>query len=152
MDVPPRLPFQRLLQSVILAGGMVFGAGALAQDPPPPPKARPKPALASKPKPLPPKPAPVIGPLKFNDVMTAVVYRDLPALNDLLALGKWPDKPDSQGLTPLTVAALYGYEECVDALLKAGADPEPALRAAKDLHNPAIVPLLRRRGPSGSAR
>jgi hypothetical protein len=66
---------------------------------------------------------PRIPPTKYNDVMSAVVFRDLEALNELLALGEWPDKVDSQGRPPLLVALELGYPEMADALLKAGAIP-----------------------------
>ena len=46
--------------------------------------------------------------IRFNDLVTAVLYRDAGAVNDLLAFGKWPDKTDSSGLTPLMVAAQIG--------------------------------------------
>jgi ankyrin repeat protein len=67
---------------------------------------------------------------KFNDVMTAVVYGDLGAVNELLALGRWPDKPDSQGRTPLMVARELGHAHIAEALLRAGANPQPAESAS----------------------
>ena len=42
---------------------------------------------------------------------------------DLLAFGKWPDKPDSRGLTALMLAAQLGDIASAEALLKAGANP-----------------------------
>ena len=64
--------------------------------------------------------------IRFNDLVTAVLYRDAGAVNDLLAFGKWPDKADSTGMTPLMIAASIGEAEIAEALLKAGADPRRA--------------------------
>ena len=61
--------------------------------------------------------------IRFNDLVTAVLYRDAGAVNDLLAFGKWPDKADSSGMTPLMIAASLGETAIAEALLKAGADP-----------------------------
>ena len=76
---------------------------------------------------------PVIPPPKYNDVMTAVVFRDLEALEELLALGEWPDKADSQGRPPLLVAQQLGYQEIADALLQAGANPYWSLVRGRQL-------------------
>jgi ankyrin repeat protein len=86
---------------------------------------------------------PVIPPLKYNDVMTAVVFRDLETLKELLALGEWPDKADSQGRPPLLVALELGYREIADALLKAGANPYWSLVRARQMHTdePVIARL-----------
>jgi hypothetical protein len=86
----------------------------------------------------------VIAP-KYNDVMTAVVFRDLAGLNEVLALGKWPDKPDSLGRTPLIVALEIGRADIAYALLAAGADPERskiAARARDDREMLAMVESL----------
>lgn len=104
--------------------GYEYLPGLLDETPPPVPKAS-KPAGAAKapaPKPVPvaaapvpkpePKPAPAMTPvaapaaaaLKFNDIMTAVLYRDREAVAKLLDLGRWADKPDSNGFTPLMAA------------------------------------------------
>ena len=66
-------------------------------------------------------PAPVT-PL-YNDVMTAVLYGDRAAVAHLLELGRWVDKPDSNGLTPLMAAVLSRDAGMVDLLLQRGADP-----------------------------
>jgi ankyrin repeat protein len=68
---------------------------------------------------------------KYNDVMTPVVFRDLAGLSEVLALGKWPDKPDSLGRTPLMVALEIGRPDIAELLLKAGADPERSKVAAR---------------------
>ena len=86
---------------------------------------------------------PVIPPPKYNDVMTAVVFQDLEALEELLALGEWPDKADSQGRPPLLVALELGYQEIADALLRAGANPYWSLVRARQRHTdePVIARL-----------
>jgi ankyrin repeat protein len=63
--------------------------------------------------------------------MTPVVFRDLAGLSEVLALGKWPDKPDSLGRTPLMVALEIGRPDIAELLLKAGADPERSKVAAR---------------------
>jgi uncharacterized RDD family membrane protein YckC len=117
-------------------------AAAPAPNPQPKPEPKPAPAPAPKqaarqePKPVPPpRPAlsaPAMAPLsgpppvtpKFNDVMTAVLYRDREAVTQLLDLGRWPDKRDSNGLTPLMVAVIVGRDAgMVQLLLERGADP-----------------------------
>jgi uncharacterized RDD family membrane protein YckC len=120
-----------------------------------PKSAPPRPRAASQPRPVaapastaaapPPPPNP-----KFNDVMSAVLSRDLAGVNELIALGRWADKPDSEGRTPLMVAARLGERPIAEALLKAGANPNrsapggaTSLTAARD---PAMVDLLRRSG------
>src|SRR5436190_2580688 len=124
-------------------------------------EARPKAAanaqVAAAPKPEPaepkmaslPRPAPVAvlerpsapGP-KYNDLMTAVIVADPAALQELLSFGKWPDKPDSNGLTPLTVATIRGDRDSAELLLKAGADPDRALAVARQRADPALTTLL----------
>jgi ankyrin repeat protein len=84
---------------------------------------------------------PTVNP-KYNDVMTAVVVSDLSAVNELLALGKWPDKPDSLGRPPLLVALKLGYTDIADALLNAGADPERSLVAARGVEDRKMIALL----------
>jgi ankyrin repeat protein len=84
--------------------------------------------------------------------MTAVVFRDLEALNELLALGEWPDKPDSRGRPPLLVALELGYQEIADALLAAGANPYWSLVRARQLRaEPQTVARLERETESASA-
>jgi regulator of protease activity HflC (stomatin/prohibitin superfamily) len=81
---------------------------------------------------------------KYNDLMSAVMVADPAALQELLAFGKWPDKPDSNGLTPLMVAAMRGDRESAELLLKAGADAERALDRARGRGDAAMTSLLER--------
>lgn len=89
---------------------------------------------------------------KFNDVFTAVMYRDLPAVRELLDLGWWADKPEPGGSTPLMAAVGVGDTAIAELLLKHGANPNAsarggsALRLAKHNHNAAMVALLQRYG------
>jgi uncharacterized RDD family membrane protein YckC len=108
---------------------------------PAPPKA-PPPVVAAAPMAAPP-PA---GALRFNDLVTAVLYRDAGAVNELLAFGKWPDRADSRGMTPLMLAVELGDAPIAEALLKAGADPSRAMSIARERKNAAMVGLLQRHG------
>lgn len=87
--------------------------------------------------------------IRFNDLMTAVIYRDAGAVKELLAFGKWPDKPDSRGMTPLMLSAQLGEPAIAEALLKAGADPrrsgpggETAISIARARQDAAMLGLL----------
>lgn len=102
------------------------------------PKAKPKPATAAafEPKAMP-------GP-KFNDLMTAVLYKDAQGVSELLKLGKWPDKPDSRGATPLMTAVLLGDATSAEALLRAGANPARAIPVAEEQRDAAMLALLKR--------
>jgi len=87
--------------------------------------------------------------IRFNDLVTAVLYRDAGAVNDLLAFGKWPDKADSTGMTPLMIAASIGETAIAEALLKAGADPrrtgpggQTAISIARERKDAAMLGLL----------
>jgi uncharacterized RDD family membrane protein YckC len=82
--------------------------------------------------------------LKYNDLMTAVLNRDVAGVNELLKLGKWVDKPDSRGRTPLMVATAQGDMPTAEALLRAGASPAPAVRVADERSNGEMVALLKR--------
>ncbi|HWV91840.1 MAG TPA: RDD family protein [Burkholderiales bacterium] len=90
--------------------------------------------------------------LRFNDLVTAVLYQDAGTVNDLLAFGKWPDKADSTGMTPLMIAVSLGQAEIAQALLKAGADPQrvgpggvTAISIARERKDAALLGLLQRK-------
>jgi hypothetical protein len=157
-------------------------APALAQAPKeaakPPPLAKdeskpmaeqaPKPAEeASKPAATPPaaeapREAPVVLPVvrgpsvpgpRFNDLMTAVLYRDAKAVDELIAFGKWPEKSDSRGITPLMAAALLGETGMAGSLLAAGANPNrpgpggfTATSIARERSDIAMLKLLQSHG------
>lgn len=76
------------------------------------------PMMAAEAPPAPPAKTP-----KYNDVMTAVMYRDYLGAAELLDLGWWADRPDSNGVTPLMAAAMNGDVLIAQLLLKHGADP-----------------------------
>jgi uncharacterized RDD family membrane protein YckC len=135
-----------------------------------PPKPQPVAVAAAKPKPrakpnpvsappitvvaLPPQPVEAPTPpqridlktaaeaTKYNDLMTAVLYKDTAGVSELLAFGKWPDKPDSRGVTPLMAAAALGDLDNAEALLKAGAAPSRAMEVARDRGDGAMMTLL----------
>ena len=110
-------------------------------------EAAPKPAAPAAP--LVPKAllsGPVIQGPKYNDLTTAVLYRDAAAVNELISYGKWADKADSTGTTPLMVAVSLGDAQIAEALLKAGANPNRALPVARERGNGAMASLLERYG------
>src|SRR5258708_378782 len=81
---------------------------------------------------------------KYNDLMSAVMSTDVAALNDLLAMGKWPDKPDSNGMTPLTAAAMRCDRASVGGLVEAGAERGRAASVARMRRDAAMTSLLER--------
>lgn len=136
------------------------------------PKAEEKPKpVARKPRPTPAAPAAAAAPKevairetpaytaardsgpRFNDLTTAVLYRDPKTVQELLALGKWADKPDSRGVTPLMDAAQLGDAESADMLLRAGADPNrpgpggtTAMSIARERKDSGLTGLLGKHG------
>ena len=83
--------------------------------------------------------------------MTAVLYRDAKAVEDLIMLGKWADKADSGGMTPLMIAVTLGDAPIAEALLKAGANPNrpgpagaTAASFARERNDAAMLGLLQR--------
>jgi len=113
---------------------------AVAKAPPPPP---PVAKVASAPV-MPFRTGPSAPGPRYADLMTAVMYRDAAGVEELLAFGKWPDKPDSRGLTPLAAAVMLGDAASAEALLKGGADPGSAWRVMNELNDPAMRALLER--------
>jgi hypothetical protein len=90
---------------------------------------------------------------KYSDLTTAVLYRDPEAVEALLKFGKWPDKPDPKGWTPLMVAAQLGDVRSAELLLKAGADPNLSVQGgvsagsiARERRDGAMLALLQRHG------
>jgi len=81
---------------------------------------------------------------KYNDLMTAVLAKDPAAVKELLSLGRWVDKPDSRGRTPLMVATAQNDLPTAEALLRGGASPSPAVRVAEERGNGEMVALLKR--------
>ena len=126
---------------------------AKVEPPPPPPppvaKAAPPPPapvakVASAPVPVPVVRGPSVPGPRYSDLMTAVMYKDAAGVEELVAFGKWVDKPDSRGFTPLAVAVLLGDLASAEALLRAGADPDGARRVANEVSDPAMRALLER--------
>lgn len=83
---------------------------------------------------------------RYNDLMTAVLYGDVDGVNELLKLGKWPDKPDSRGATPLMIAVEMGDVWTAEALLRAGANARRAVRVAQERGDSEMITLLKRYG------
>ena len=120
------------------------------------PEPAPSPAPDEKPRAAAPAPAraaalppvsetrPGIPGPKYNDLMTAVLYRDAAAVNELIAFGRWADRPDSQGVTPLMAAAMLGDTTNAETLLKAGANPDAAMPIARKRSDGAMTALLER--------
>src|SRR5688572_8766773 len=81
---------------------------------------------------------------KFNDLATAVLYRDAEAISELLKFGRWADKPDSRGTTPLMLAVELGDPGSAEALLRGGADPMRAVPVAQARRDGAMLDLLKR--------
>lgn len=67
----------------------------------------------------------VIAKTPTEELLAAVLAKDMGRVEYLLSEGANPDyiDPKGDGWTPLTHAAVRGYAEFVDRLLKAGADP-----------------------------
>jgi Ankyrin repeat len=130
---------------------------AMAEAPAAPAAPRETPAPAVEPR-EPPVVVPVArgpsvpGP-RFNDLTTAVLYRDGKAVEELLAFGKWPEKADSRGITPLMLAVMLGEAGMAEALLKAGANPNrpgpggsTATSIARERTDMAMMGLLQSHG------
>jgi uncharacterized RDD family membrane protein YckC len=167
--VPVAMPVQPVAKAPEPQKSAPAPAPIALKESPKPEAPKPEPVAKQEPAPAPVKeasePAPVkeaslvpvqmaAGPvyeskIRFNDLMTAVLYQDAGAVNDLLAFGKWPDKADSTGMTPLMIAVSLGQTEIAGALLKAGADPQragpggvTALSIARERKDAALLGLL----------
>ncbi|HSC96248.1 MAG TPA: RDD family protein, partial [Burkholderiales bacterium] len=132
-------------------------AAPVAQAPERPATAPVPPAERPAPAPAPVMVAPglsarVVRSPKYNDVMTCVMFHDAAALAELLELGWWVDRPDSNGVTPLMAAAWNGDAAMTQLLLKAGADPNrralggSVLEYAGRGENAQVIQLLRSSG------
>ena len=159
-EMPAPLPAS-LAKAPAKPAAPAVAVAKVTPPPPPPPvaKAPPPPPVAKAAPPPPPlpvakvAPAPVAMPFRagpsapgprYADLMTAVMYRDAAGVQELLAFGKWPDKPDSRGLTPLAAAVILGDAASAEALLKGGADANIAWRVMNELNDPAMRALLGR--------
>jgi hypothetical protein len=132
----------------------------LVSEPPAAPPARPaEPVAPAVPRAAAVPPVTVVAPLtgivrtpRYNDVMTAVMFRDPKAVAELLEFGWWVDRPDSNGVTPLMAAAWNGDAAMTQILLKAGADPNRHARGGSVLayagrgENAQVIELLKRSG------
>jgi uncharacterized RDD family membrane protein YckC len=83
---------------------------------------------------------------KYSDLMSAVLARDAAGVQELLDFGKWADKPDRRGATPLMVAVNLGDAASAEALLKGGANADKAMGVAQERRDPAMLGLLQRYG------
>jgi hypothetical protein len=104
---------------------------------------KPKPVAVARP--ARPEPPSVPGP-RYNDVMTAVLYKDSEGLAELLALGRWVDKPDSKGKTALMVAVAENEMAIAEQLLKAGADVSRGMSVAREFRNQPMMALMLKYG------
>jgi uncharacterized RDD family membrane protein YckC len=116
---------------------------ALAQPAPAPKPAAPKPVVRLKPPP-PPSTSQTGSGARYNDLLTAVMYQDVEGVNEQLRLGKWVDKPDSRGKTPLMIAAERGDLRLAEALLRGGANARLAVPVAEKRRDGEMMQLLKR--------
>lgn len=90
---------------------------------------------------------------RYNDVMTAVLRPDREGVIELLDLGRWVDKPDSNGTTPLEAAVRNRSTAMAELLLSRGANPNASggrgvtpLSVARANGDAAMASLLQRHG------
>ncbi len=110
-----------------------------------------RPLAAPSPEPVHPEPK-VYTP-RYNDLMTAVLRPDTQGVVELLDLGRWVDKPDSNGTTPLQAAVRSRNPAMVELLVSRGANVSTsgpngvtALDIARANNDAAMVSLLQRHG------
>jgi ankyrin repeat protein len=72
------------------------------------------------------------------------MYQDVDSVNELIRSGKWVDKPDGRGVTPIMIAAERGDLRVAEALLRGGANPRRAVAVAEKRHDAEMVQLLKR--------
>ena len=72
------------------------------------------------------------------------MYQDVEGVNEQLRLGKWVDKPDSRGVTPLMIAARRGDLQTAEALLRGGANARLAVPVAEERRDGEMIQLLKR--------
>lgn len=125
-----------------------------------PPRYQPQPArratvprlAAESATPVPAAPPRMVITPKYNDVMTAVMYRDAAAITQLLDLGWWVDRPDTNGVSPLMAAAWNGDLALVQLLLERGANPNLRARGGSVLDyagrsgDATVIELVKRAG------
>jgi len=137
------------------ASAPVAAPVVLAEKPAVPRRAAPrKPAApaAAAVEPVTAAAAPMSPAPKYNDVMTAVMNRDIAGATEALDFGIWVDREATGGLTPLMVAADYGDAAMVQLLLKYGANPNRSgsrgsvLDHARRSGNARIIDLLQKAG------
>jgi hypothetical protein len=86
---------------------------------------------------------------RYNDLLTATIVMDHASMAELLAFGKNPDVRQSNGYTPLMIAASYGDVEAVRLLVAKGANlnqrlpgGETALAMARSRGKAEVAALL----------
>lgn len=99
------------------------------------------------------QPEPKIHTPRYNDLMTAVLKPDHKGVTELLDLGRWIDKPDGTGTTPLIAAVRNRDTPMVELLLSRGANVNAtasngfsALGMARSNGDSAMATLLQRSG------
>ena len=118
----------------------------------PRPRAEPKAQPAPVPAPMAAAPPAKPGP-KFNDVMSAALSGDAAGVNELLDMGRWVDRRDSAGYTPLMVAVRLRDAQMAQLLMRRGADVNASAAAgvsplaiARKNRDAAMVELLQKGG------
>ena len=82
---------------------------------------------------------------RYNDLISATVMRDRAAVKELLEDGKSPNVRQSDGLTPLMIAASYGDAGIAAMLLAKGADPNLRAQGGRN-----ALSLAKSRGAAGA--